>query len=272
MSSQFKTKKNPFYWFNLFKYTIYGLLIVNVIFFLNRDLGVVAHRFSNDMKWTELIDAFSNTIDTAAWVVLILIFELETYILSGKKIQSQLNWPLRIIRGICYFFVCYAFYGYAVKYPWIMDFAKVDIGNICELKGLSWMTEPDIFQKIDSANCQKIGNEQHLLQKNGESIYTDVAQWTTSFWLVFVDILNSGVWILVVIVLEIDIWLQRLGRFKGIIYQTSKFIKALLYTLLLGAAIYWGVQSSFLNFWDAFLWIVAFVFIESNLFGWQVAK
>ena len=33
---------------------------------------------------------------------------------------------------------------------------------------------------------------------------------------------------------------------------------------------YWGFVGDFLDFWDAFLWLVAFVFIELNIFQWQV--
>ena len=32
---------------------------------------------------------------------------------------------------------------------------------------------------------------------------------------------------------------------------------------------YWGILGDFLDFWDAFMWLVAFVFIELNIFQWQ---
>jgi hypothetical protein len=40
----------------------------------------------------------------------------------------------------------------------------------------------------------------------------------------------------------------------------------LLYTILFAAATYWGFLGDFLDFWDAFMWLVAFFFIEMNLF------
>ena len=42
----------------------------------------------------------------------------------------------------------------------------------------------------------------------------------------------------------------------------------MLYSMLLFCAVYWGVLGDFLDFWDAFLWLVAFVFIEMNMFEW----
>jgi hypothetical protein len=34
-------------------------------------------------------------------------------------------------------------------------------------------------------------------------------------------------------------------------------------------AIYWGFAGTFLDFEDAFLWIMAFVFIERNVVIWE---
>jgi hypothetical protein len=42
-----------------------------------------------------------------------------------------------------------------------------------------------------------------------------------------------------------------------------------IYATLLYAAIYWGIKGDFVDFWDAFLWLVAFVFIELNVFEWR---
>ena len=46
-------------------------------------------------------------------------------------------------------------------------------------------------------------------------------------------------------------------------------IKVILYSVLLINAIYWGIEGTFLVFWDAFLWLVAFIFIELNVLGFQ---
>ena len=50
---------------------------------------------------------------------------------------------------------------------------------------------------------------------------------------------------------------------------TSLRAKYLLYAIIVGAAGYWGIFGTFLDFWDAFLWIAAFVFIERNVFEWE---
>ena len=59
------------------------------------------------------------------------------------------------------------------------------------------------------------------------------------------------------------------NRFEGFALRTSQAIKSVLYTVLLFAAVYWGFNGDFVDFWDAFLWLVAFVFIELNVFEWR---
>jgi hypothetical protein len=69
--------------------------------------------------------------------------------------------------------------------------------------------------------------------------------------------------------LEVDVWLQLQGQLQGRILAISKWIKMVLYSILFAAAVYWGLLGDFLDFWDAFLWLVAFVFIEMNIFKWR---
>jgi hypothetical protein len=87
--------------------------------------------------------------------------------------------------------------------------------------------------------------------------------------LAWVDVINSAVWLLVVMVLELDVFFQEKNRLEGMILRVSNSSKFALYSLLLLAAIYWGVKGDFVDFWDAFLWLLAFVFIELNVFEWR---
>jgi len=269
MKKSFKKLKGRLSWFQVFKYAIYSMLVLNFFLFLNKELKSVSHRFSEGLVYSDLIDAFSSTIDTGAWVVLILLFELETFILSDKQLQGNLKWILRILRGGSYVVICSAFYGYCVKYGWVMDFSSLKETNLCSLVGQSWMIEVDEFTTITADNCQSLSTDSELLKKADKNIITNSTQWTETFRLIIVDIFNSGAWILVVIVLEIDIWLQLKNKLTGKVYLISKIIKTILYITLVAAAIYWGYAGSVLEFWDAFLWIVAFIFIENNLMEWQ---
>ena len=88
--------------------------------------------------------------------------------------------------------------------------------------------------------------------------------------LALVDVINSGAWILVVVLLEIDVRvLTRWDEISRFAVHSWKSVKVVLYTTLIVAAIFWGFKGNFLDFWDAALWLFAFVFIELNVFEWQ---
>ena len=57
--------------------------------------------------------------------------------------------------------------------------------------------------------------------------------------------------------------------FPGWFGAVSLHAKYLLYAAIAGAAVYWGLFGTFLDFWDASLWIAAFIFIERNVFEWE---
>ena len=111
--------------------------------------------------------------------------------------------------------------------------------------------------------------DQALFQLNGQQVLGSASDWVSIQWLAWVDVINSATWVAVVNILEVDVWLQLRGRLQGSIVSASKIIKLFLYSILFAAAAYWGLLGDFLDFWDAFMWLVAFVFIEMNLFQWQ---
>ena len=113
-------------------------------------------------------------------------------------------------------------------------------------------------------NCSSLQN-QVLFQLDNQGVIGTEQQWAAIQWLTIVDVINSITWILVVLVLEIDVRLQRRNRFHGTIIIVSKRVKIILYSILFGAATYWGFLGDFLDFWDAFMWLLAFFFIEMNI-------
>ena len=107
--------------FQLFKYTVYCLLAYNAFLFFQEDLAASAETFGDTITWRNVVEAYSATIDTSAWVLLLLLFELETAVIPDEKLQGGLKWFLMLIRVVCYFFISYAFYGYCLKFGVIID-------------------------------------------------------------------------------------------------------------------------------------------------------
>lgn len=255
--------------FQLFKYAVYALLSLNIAIFFHEEFFAAKVQFPGGVPFADIIEAYAATIDTAAWVVLLLMFELETYVLDDHQFSPSITWLLQGTRLLCYAFIIFAFYGYCVNLQVINQaVAHVGITDLCVLAadGWSYAIDLDEYTAITADNCRSFSSSTEFFRFDNVMATVDPQGLRDIRNLAIVDVVNSAVWLLVVLVLEIDVRLQERNRFDGMTLRISNAIKFLLYGLLLMAAIFWGMKGDFVDFWDAFLWLVAFIFIELNVF------
>lgn len=258
--------------FQFFKYVVYVFLAMNVYWFFAEEFAAARLQFPNGVSLRDMIEAYAATIDTAAWVVLLLMFELETYVLDDQQFTTTVTWSLHGLRAICYAFIIYAFFGYIMNLAFIQATAPLaDIADLCGLVTDQWAYAVDIdeYEVITGANCDSFSSAHSFVRFDGMRAVVDAGGHAAILGLAWIDVINSGVWLLVVIVLEVDVWLQEHNRYEGMAFRISYACKVVLYSALLYAAVYWGIKGDFVDFWDAFLWLVAFVFIELNVFEWH---
>lgn len=267
---QHAKRVNPKTVFNAFKYSVYLFLVGNVYVFFSQEIVASVRTFGTEMSLSELGQAFAATIDTTSWLVLLVLFELETSLIPHEKIKGALRWFLHGLRGVCYVGIMYSCWGYLAKAAMISGFDPVGSLDTCSLVGKNsfFALGLDQYVLIDLENCREFARV-HLYQLAGSSIYTDRSLVAMLMRLAWVDAINGAVWVMVSVLLEIDVWLQLHGMMTQGITRISKVLKAILYSMLFAAAVYWGFEGDFVDFWDAFLWLVAFIFIEMNFFEWH---
>jgi len=255
--------------FTMVKYITYSLLCLNTYLFLQEELLALDYTFAGKIEPGQIIQSFSATIDTGAWVILLLLFELETSVLDDSKLHGWLKWLLHGIRGVCYIAVAYAFSGYYAELTTLYDIAPFTGADVCSLvsQNYSMLIDIDEYIPLDANNCAAMGSD--IVRLSSFDIVADGETLSAAQRLAWVDIFNSAAWLGVVIVLEIEVRLQLRGTLSGKIMSANKFVKVALYATLFLAAVYWGFMGDFLDFWDACLWLFAFIFIEMNVFEWQ---
>jgi hypothetical protein len=256
--------------FTAVKYLVYALLSFNVYLFLDEELSALQHTFVDGFSAGQVIQVFSATIDTAAWVILLLLFELETWVLDDRHIIGRARLALHGIRGICYVAIVYAFTGYCAELQMLYAVTALSVTDACALLPgeYSLLLDLDEYAPLDPASCVGVGSG--LMQLDGFDIVADGDTLQAARWLAWTDVINSGTWILVCLVLEIEVRMQLRGTLSGQAMAVNRWFKYLLYGILFVAAAYWGVEGDFLDFWDAALWLFAFIFIELNVFEWYL--
>ncbi len=258
--------------FQLFKYSVYALLTLNIYLFFVIEWAASPHRFADGIIPSDIIQGFAATIDTAAWVILLLMFELETYVLDDRHFTRRVTWTLHGLRAFCYIFIVYAFYGYLTKLIFLFGSGPLpNVSDICSLVNGQWAYAVDFdeYEILTAANCGSFSTANSFLQYPGMFAVVDQTGLTDNIRLAWIDVINAGVWLLVVLVLEIDVRLQERLKLEVAVLYLSNASKYVLYSVLFLAAVYWGVKGDFIDFWDAFLWLVAFVFIEMNVVEWR---
>ena len=258
--------------YQLFKYSIYFLLTINIFVFFGEEWLATRLEYPQGISGGEFFKAYAATIDTAAWVILLLMFELETYVLEDRHFTRAVRLSLHTLRAVCYLFIIFAFYGYVVDAIYVYQTSPLaGISDLCTLADQSWSyaTTFGEYAAITVSNCASFSNLDTFVRFDGVTAIVDLPGLADIHFLAMVDVINDGVWLLVVLLLETDVRLQEKGRFEGIALYLSTIAKFILYSILALAVVAWMVTGDFVDWWDALLWLVAFVFIELNVVEWR---
>lgn len=251
--------------FQIFKYTVYLALALNTFLFFQEEISSMHTVFDNGFEWGLLGEAFSATIDTAAWLVLLLVFELETFVIDDDKLEGPLGMFLKILGLICYAIIIYAFIGYISSLNLIGKFEPVagQITDYCALVaqgGYEFVETLDEYVALSAENCQALGADSWMNAK--ANLLASGEAFNQIKILTWIDIINAASWILVVLVLQAEVFFDARAR----IFTPIKYI---LYSTLFLCLIAWLIYGDFLDVWDAALWLAAFFFIELNVVAWR---
>jgi hypothetical protein len=254
--------------FQIFRYTIYAVLTANLFYYLWED--IVAFRYLDPgATLGEILEAFAVTIDYVAWMVLIVLFELETDFIPKEKFKGALKWVFNGLLVACYVVLVYAFWGYVAALVGSYEFEAFPPEKVCSLANdnYAYVTMDDRVAELTQKNCGTFSDDE-VFKSPTDNLVASPAVLAAVIWLGWIDVVNAGVWLLVVLFMEWEVMLElrdALSRRRLIIFKT---IKGTLYLILLGDAIYWHIYGAFIDYWDAYLWLLAFVMIDLNIFKW----
>ena len=256
--------------FNTFKWCTYVLLCLNEYVFWQEDSAAAAHLYADGITFAEFINAYAATIDDGAWLALLFVFELETSVIPHHKLTPKLKWSLTAISAVCYAMILYSFYGYLQLLLLSYEFVPTSIEDACALVGAGYSLLVDLgeFVPLTAGNCQSFAGEP-IFRLADLDIIANAEAIGLARRLAWTDVANAAAWLGVVAVLEADVWMQLRGTLSAGFDRFSKISKVIVYGTLVAAAIQWQLEGGFVDAWDAWLWLIAFVFIEMNFFEWQ---
>jgi len=258
--------------FQIFKVVLFTVLMGNLIYYLAEDVTAYLY-LDPGASIGAVLEAFAVTIDYVAWMVLIVLFEYETSALAKGRVHGTRRWVLGGMTAACYVVLVYAAYGYAVALWDFYQYEPIESEVVCSLAEdkYAYMSLQARPIELTAENCGDFDGKpvfksptDHLIATHSNLIANQKLGW--------VDVANASAWLIVVLIFQIEIMLQQANKLTKIGLTFCTTTKILMYLVLAANAIYWTMYSAFIDFWDAWLWLLAFVLIDLNLLGWEDPK
>jgi len=254
------------------KLVIYILLLINFVLYIIDDIRIASYTLQEDASFLDWTQSFATTIDESAWLILLFLFELETYMLSDEAWSKSLFTRfMYFIRACCYIFLMHSVYAFSVIYYDLMNVQQLqNITNLCELVPLDMTFVRNLsYTTIDSLNCHELSNQSVFYFTEPNLVVSDMNGLQLERNLALVDLLEILVWLLILITIEAMVWLQDRAITQGKLISLIKVSKYFLYGMLWSMAAYWTYLGHYYFAWDEAVWIVGFISIEMNVSQWK---
>ena len=96
------------------KWAVYILLLINFVFYLLEDWNRATHVLTSASTFLDWTGEFATSIDESGWFILLLMFELETYVIDDKNWKGWVAHTVRGIRMLCYVLIGHTVYAFTL--------------------------------------------------------------------------------------------------------------------------------------------------------------
>lgn len=255
----------------ILKWIVYPLLILNFFYYLSDDLQTIQHTISDESSIRKWLNALAPSLDQLSWVLLIFVYEIETYWLEEDFDNKLVGFLMLAAKIVFVAFICNTIYTYAFYVSELPGMAEIEgITDLCALAGqdLSFYRNV-VYTDITAQTCSTIQYSGALYSYPSDPLVTDAAGRIEDAQLRIIDLIEACVWLIILALTELSVRLQDRGIYKGAILTWDKRAKVALYFMLVLACIYWGWKGHFVYVWDEALWILSFLVLDNNLSIWR---
>ncbi|HEY5656205.1 MAG TPA: hypothetical protein VIY27_00300 [Myxococcota bacterium] len=253
--------------FKLFKYGVFAILLINLCFYLVEDVRACLY-LDSGATFGDYLQTAAATIDYVAWIVLIILFEMETSAHAKGAFRGIRKWAIAGMTAACYLVLVYATYGYTVGLADTYRFEPIDSATVCDLAQgtFAYVNSAGRPVELNLENCGDFANER-VYRSAADRLIATHENLVAIQKLGWVNVANAAAWLLVVLIFQVEITLNQLDKLTRFWLLFCSATKAVLYLVLFADAIYWTFYSAFIDSWDAWIWLIAFLLIDLNLLG-----
>jgi len=159
----------------LIKVVVYGLLLINFGLYFIEDMAISFHTLRNGGTWLDYTSAFAVSLDTMAWLTLLALFELETYLLSDDAFTPRRMRVMHGVRILCYLFLAHTLLAYTNAGRDLTGLTPMqDTDSLCQLveRGTSFGFNLE-YTELDMENCTALSSATEFYLIENGSVVTD---------------------------------------------------------------------------------------------------
>ena len=256
------TKKSAF---RIFKIAIFLILMINLLYYLFEDVTLYLY-LAPGSTLSDRVEAFAVTIDYVAWMVLIVLFEMETSAQARDLFTGRRKWVIAGLTAACYVSLVYAAYGYGTALADSYKYEPIESACYYANTNFAYLSPDARPNELTHENCGEFAGKR-IFKSPTENVIATEANLLALKKLSWVDVFNANAWLLVVLLFQIEVSLEQAKKLTRRRLVIAMIWKGAAYLVLLCCAIYWTIYSAFIDWWDAWLWLLAFILIDLNMLG-----
>lgn len=253
------------------KWVVYSLLLVNFGLYLVKDLVAAQYTITPETTVMGWLASFAASTESIAWVMLILIYEVETYWLEDDFDNKLVEGLMAVGKIIFVAFIINTLVAYSHLGLEVSGIKQIEpLGGLCGLadQGLSFLRNLE-YVEITSDTCGSIAHAGDLHRYPADPVITDDAGKLEDTAFRYLDVVEATTWFLILGLTEFSVRLQDRGIYEGFAINFDKTMKVVLYLVLVGISAFWFVKGHYMYVWDEILWIASFVALDGNLSAWR---
>ena len=241
--------------------------MVNLFYYLYEDVKAYLY-LAPGATLFDVLEAFAVSIDYVAWMVLIVLFEMETSAKTKDRFTGARKWVIAGLTVACYGVIVYAVYGYVAALGDAYNYEPIESRPACYFAntGFAYVSLAARPIELTHENCSEFAGKEIFKSPKDNLIATE-ANLRALKKLSWVDVFNSNAWLIIVLLFQVELSLEQLNKLTKRRLTVVMAWKGFAYLVLMGCAIYWTVYSAFIDYWDAWLWLLAFILIDLNMLG-----
>jgi hypothetical protein len=253
------------------KWAVYLLLIVNWGFYIFEDWDRAVHTLNPGSTFLDWSREFATSIDESAWFILLLLFELETYILEYEDWKGWVRKTVHGVRLVCFAMILHTVYAFAVT---VIEYRPTvivaDVSSLCDMANdeISYVYNLE-YTEVTEQTCRGLSDETQFYRVGNDPVVSTIAGLNLERDLAWADLVEVLTWLLIILSIEVVVRLQEHRVTGGTLISVANKLKIFLYLILVVLAVYWASLSHWLYSWDTFVWIAGFAAIEMNISEWR---